>query len=110
MIKLCLKRFGGTKTMDGTYKLKLSTQMGEQNGILSLVTSKDSFTGSLEMMGMKQDISGIINGNNFEFKLEARKMLMKVKVVFHGTITGDQLTGEADTNFGKISVSGDRIN
>lgn len=95
--------------MDGTYKLKLLTPMGEQNGMLTIVASKNSFTGSLEMMGMKQEIDGIINGNNFEFKLEARKMLMKVKVVFHGTIIGDQLTGEAETNFGKISVSGNRI-
>lgn len=95
--------------MDGKYKLSLSTPMGEQSGTLSIITAKDSFTGTLEMMGMQQDINGIVNGNNFEFKLEARKMLMKVKIVFHGTIVGDQLTGEADTNFGKISVSGNRI-
>lgn len=96
--------------MDGTYRLKLSTPMGEQSGKLSIVVSKDNFTGTLEMMGMQQDIQGVVNGNKFEFKLEARKMLMKIKVVFRGTIEGDQLTGEADTNFGKISVSGNRIN
>lgn len=96
-------------TVDGKYKLSLSTPMGEQSGMLSIITSKDAFTGTLEMMGMQQDIKGTVKGNNFEFKLEARKMLMKVKIVFHGTIVGDQLTGEADTNFGKIRVSGNRI-
>lgn len=96
--------------MDGTYKLKLSTPMGDQEGILTIKTANDIFTGSLEMMGTKQEIKGKIKGNQFEFSLEARKILLKVKIAFHGIVEGDQLTGEAETNFGKIAVTGVRLN
>lgn len=94
--------------MNGTYNLTLQTQMGIQNGTLVMFAAGNKFRGTLELMGMKQEISGTVKGNSFEFSLETRKMLMKIKITFRGIIDGDKLTGEADTNFGKISVSGVR--
>ena len=41
-------------TVDGKYKLSLSTPMGEQSGMLSIITSKDAFTGTVKMQTLLQ--------------------------------------------------------
>lgn len=95
--------------MDGTYQLKLSAPTGDQSAILTMKTDGEKFTGTLEMMGMKQELKGSIKGNEFQFSLETRKMFMKVKVSFKGTIIGDTLEGIADSNFGSIRVTGSKL-
>lgn len=92
--------------MDGTYHLTMMTPAGVQRGSIQIQTQGSEFIGLVHFMGMKKEVSGKVNGNNFEFEGDVRVLTVHVTFRVHGRADGKTLTAQADSNLGKYEVKG----
>jgi hypothetical protein len=96
--------------IDGTYEVTTQTPMGPQKGKLVFKTEGDTLTGSSEGQGNVVAIqNGKVNGDQFEFMVEAKSPMGLLKITMSGKIEGDTLTGEAKTPFGPAKITGNRV-
>jgi hypothetical protein len=96
--------------IDGTYEITIETLMGPQEGKLVMKTDGGTLSGTLEnMMGVVPLQDGKVNGNEFEYTVEAKSPMGTIKVSMKGKVERDTLTGEATTPFGPAPIEGKRI-
>src|SRR5947199_7161060 len=62
-VRLQLETGGTYMSADGNWKTTINSPMGVQEGTLTINTSGDTFTGTLEGRQGAQDISGKVDGN-----------------------------------------------
>jgi PKD domain-containing protein len=94
---------------DGSWKVTLSTKMGEQALQLHIATQGDSFTGSIESAMGNVDVAGAVNGSTLYWDMKITKP-MSMKATYQVSVDGDAMSGTAKLGFlGKAKVSGERM-
>ncbi len=81
--------------IEGTYKVELTTTLGNENIILTLDTFGDSLNGYMEgFFGQQSFVDGTIDGNNVSFSLEAESPVGRLEIDVTATIEGDEIVGQ----------------
>jgi hypothetical protein len=96
--------------IDGTWKIKVSTPMGEQESTLNLKTSgavlEGSQTGPSGTMPIQ---NGKVDGNRISWSGEITQPF-PMKLDFNLTVAGDQLSGSVKAgDFGNMPITGSRV-
>jgi len=96
--------------VDGTYDISIQTPMGAQAGKMVLKAEGDALTGTMQnMMGTDPIQNGKVNGDEFEFMVEAKSPMGPLKITVKGKIEGDTVSAQAMTPFGPAPMSGKRV-
>jgi hypothetical protein len=92
---------------DGTWNLTLQTPMGERRSTLTLSTAGGTLTGTQEAEGNTTEISeGSASGDSLSWKVSITNP-MPLTLTFNGTVSGNTLSGNADTGmFGSFPFEG----
>ena len=95
--------------VDGTWNLTMETPMGERRSTLTLATSGGALTGKQEAEGSSTDIfDGEANGDSATWKVSITNP-MPLTLTFSGTVSGNSISGTADTGmFGSFPFQGTR--
>jgi hypothetical protein len=95
--------------VDGTWTLTMQTPMGERSSKLTLKASGGALTGSQEAEGSTTDIfEGSANGDDVSWKVAITNP-MPLTLTFNGSVSGNTITGNADTGmFGSFPFEGKR--
>jgi len=97
-------------SFDGTYQVTVQTPMGAQKGKLTIRTSGDTFSGSMETAtGSSEFSGGRINGNTLQSLAETKTPMGAFDIGYKAAIDGDKLTGEAATPLGSVPMEGIKI-
>ncbi len=96
--------------VDGSYNVHIKTPMGMQEGVLTVNSDGDSFTGTVSGdLGSVDIDNGIVTGDTLSWKMNVSKP-MPLEVTCTAEITGDKLVGKVDTGaFGAFDMTGERI-
>jgi hypothetical protein len=94
---------------DGTWTLTLETPMGERKSTLTLSAAGGTLTGTQEAEGNTTEITdGSVAGDNVSWKVAITNP-MPLTLTFSGTVSGNSMTGSADTGmFGSFPFQGTR--
>ena len=96
--------------IEGKYKLRLNTPMGEIKGNLELKMQNRELYGVLDVMGGKSQFKGgKVEGNKFIFKGDFNTPLGLINYSLLGIVEGDKLDIYAETNKGRFKLEGTRI-
>ena len=96
--------------MDGIYEIDINTPMGKMSGKISLKSNGDSLEGVLEIMGMKNALTGgRIKGNQCYFKGEIKNNALNIRYEIMGQLMGNILNIYAKTNMGEFKLQGKKI-
>lgn len=96
--------------MNGLYKIKLNTKMGDIDGLINIVTNGNGLSGYIEIMGNKTEFSGgEVTGNNLHIKGKARAGFITIKYDIQGEIKQDELLIKANTNMGSFETVGKKV-
>ena len=95
--------------VDGTWNLTMETPMGERRSKLTLKAVGGTLTGSQEAEGNTTEIfEGTANGDDVSWKVAITNP-MPLTLSFSGAVSGDIISGNADTGmFGSFPFQGSR--
>ena len=95
--------------VDGTWNLTMETPMGERRSTITLSTAGGSLTGKQEAEGNSTDIfEGQASGDTASWKVAITNP-MPLTLTFSGTVSGNSISGTADTGmFGSFPFQGTR--
>jgi hypothetical protein len=95
--------------VDGIWNLTMETPMGERRSTVTLSTAGGALTGKQEAEGNSTDIfEGSASGDSASWKVSITNP-MPLTLTFNGTVSGDAITGTADTGmFGSFPFQGKR--
>jgi hypothetical protein len=95
--------------VDGTWTITISTPMGQRQSTLALKTSGGTLTGTQSADGEATEIAdGSVNGDEVAWKVSITSP-MPMTLEFTGTVSGDTISGQAQTGaFGSFPFSGSR--
>lgn len=97
-------------SVDGTYKVKVSSPIGEQEGKLVLKSEGNKITGTIEAPMGKADFSGNVNGNDVAWIMEISSPVGKAKLEFKGKVNGQDISGTVKTGiFGDFPFNGKKV-
>ena len=81
-------------SVDGNWKITMSTPMGERNADLTLNSSGGTLTGTQGADGQSGPIfDGTVNGDDVAWKISITNP-MPLTLAFTGKVTGDSIGGE----------------
>lgn len=96
--------------MDGIYEISINTPMGKMSGKVYLKSNKDEIEGVLEIMGMKNKLTGgKIKGNQCYFKGNIKNNALNIEYEIMGQLTENILNIFAKTNMGEFKLQGKKI-
>lgn len=97
------------ETVDGRWKMVLSTPVGPQEFTAHFVTDGGVLTGTLYSAMDPQDFTGTVSGGNIKFDLKVTKPLA-LTLKYDVQIDGDKLTGKVKMGFfGTAKLVGTRL-
>lgn len=97
-------------SIDGTYDIVVRTLKGQESGRWVLVKDGTALTGTSERLGEVAELmEGVVDGNDFQFKVKTKTPLGRIKITFKGTVEGDRIFGKAKTPLGSMPFEGSRI-
>lgn len=92
----------------GVWNMEMNTPLGDMEAIFT-VNADGSGSVGIEALGGDTAISGItFDGNMMAFTGEFDAQGQTIVLEFTGTVDGDSLDGEFDSDFGAFAVSGTR--
>jgi hypothetical protein len=95
--------------VQGKWKITINTPMGEKSGVLELVVSGKTLTGSLSDAEHHVAIShGQVEGNRLSWQAKITKP-MRLSFKFTATVEQDRISGAARHMLGTASFSGTRL-
>ena len=95
--------------VQGKWKITINTPMGERSGVLELLVSGKTLTGSLSDGDHHVDISdGKVEGNKLSWQAKITKP-MRLSFKFTAIVDEDRISGAARHMLGTASFSGTRI-
>jgi hypothetical protein len=95
--------------VQGKWKITINTPMGERSGVLELLVSGKSLTGSLSDAEHLVAISdGKIEGNQLSWRAMITKP-MRLSFKFNAIVEEDRISGSARHMLGTATFSGTRI-
>ena len=82
-------------SVDGKYKIELTTTMGTQPIELTLKTDGDSLSGTMDgYFGQQSFSGGTVKGIDVSWSVELESPVGEMKLDVKGTVTGDEITGQ----------------
>ena len=98
---------GGPPPAVGSWAVEMNTPLG---ALPATLTINEDGTGEMGAQGMgSAPISGItFDGNMVAFTAEVDAQGQSLVLEFSGTVDGDSISGEFDSDFGAFDVSGSR--
>ena len=95
--------------VDGAYDCVAKTPMGDQNGVLTVISSGDGFHGTFAgMMGLLDVAEGKVEGNKLSWKMNMT-LPMPMTLECEAEVSGDSITGTMQLGaFGTAGFSGTR--
>jgi hypothetical protein len=95
--------------VQGKWQIKINTPMGDRSGVLELIVSGNTLTGSLSDADHHVAIShGKIEGNKLSWQAKITKP-MRLSFKFTAIVDEDHITGSARHMLGTATFSGTRI-
>ena len=95
--------------VQGKWKITINTPMGEKSGVLELLVSGGTLTGSLSDADHHVAISdGKIEGNKLSWRAKITKP-MRLSFKFTATVEQDRISGAARHMLGTATFSGTRV-
>ena len=95
--------------VQGKWNITINTPMGEKSGVLELLVSGTTLTGSLSDADHRVAISdGKIEGNRLSWQAKISKP-MHLSFKFTATVDEDRISGAARHMLGTASFSGTRV-
>jgi len=95
--------------VQGKWKITIDTPMGEKSGVLELLFSGTTLTGSLSAADHQVAISdGKIDGNRLSWQAKISKP-MRLSFKFTAVVEGDRISGAARHMLGTANFSGTRV-
>jgi hypothetical protein len=96
-------------SISGTYKVKVSTPVGPQEGSLTLMVDGDTLSGALEnAKGTTEFNGGTVNGNEVQFATKIKTPLGRLKAQVNGMVEGNRFAGTAKLPLGVAKIEGVR--
>ena len=96
--------------MDGIYEMNIKTPMGNMASKIKLITNGNNLSGYIEVMGKRNEfLGGKVNGNNFTISGSAHASIATIKYDIKGTVQGNILYIDANTNMGSFKLQGKKI-
>lgn len=96
--------------MDGIYEISMNTPMGAMSGKVTLKSNGEILNGILEIMGMKNNLTGgRVKGNQCYFKGDIKNNAINIAYEIMGQLTGNILNIYAKTNMGEFKLQGKKI-
>ena len=96
--------------MDGIYEISVKTPMGAMKGKVTLQQNDENLNGVLEIMGMKNELSGgKVKGNQCYFKGNIQNNALNIQYEIMGQLQGNILNIYAKTNMGEFKLQGRKI-
>lgn len=96
--------------LEGKYKLKVSTPIGDITGILEMKMEKEELCGTLEVMGAKSQFrGGKVEENKCAFSGNFNTPIGNIDYNILGIVEGNRLDIYAQTNKGRFKLEGTRI-
>ena len=97
--------------MDGIYGININTPMGNMQGKVYLKTNGDNISGVLEIMGMKNNLTGgKVKNNQCYFKGSLKNNALNIQYEIMGElVNGKTLNIYAKTNMGEFKLQGNKI-
>jgi hypothetical protein len=93
---------------DGTWKTTINSPMGVQQGTLTITTSGDTFTGSMQSAQGTQEVSGKVAGDTLTWGSKLTQPF-PIDLEFTVTVTGDTMEGSVKAgSFGSSPLKGER--
>jgi hypothetical protein len=92
----------------GTYKVRVKTPKGAQEGKMTLVVDGDLLRGTLEYSAGISKIEGVVKGNGVEFITSIKTPLGRLKASVTGVVEGNTFSGVAKIPFGSAQIDGIR--
>ncbi len=95
--------------VDGKWDCSVSSPMGEQDFVLTVVSNGDRFSGSAEgSIGGKDIADGMVDGDSLAWTMHVSKP-MPLTLTCRATVTGDTIAGTVKAGiFGSFPVTGKR--
>ena len=95
--------------VDGKWNCIVDSPMGEQEFVLTVNSSGDSFTGSAEgNIGSRDIPEGVVDGDDLAWTMQISKP-MPVTLTCRATVSGDTLEGKVKAGiFGSFPIRGTR--
>lgn len=91
--------------MDGNYETSITTPMGNMNAKIQLRTNGENLEGIVDVMGMKNNITGgKVNGNKCYFKGSVKNSVINIQYEIAGELIGNILNICARTNMGEFKL------
>ena len=96
--------------MDGIYEIIINTPMGKMQGKLYLSANGENIDGTLEIMGMKNKLTGgKVKQNQCYFKGNFKNNALNLQYEIMGQLNGNILNIYAKTNMGEFKLQGNKI-
>ena len=96
--------------MDGIYEISMNTPMGPMGGRVTLNTNGEAIYGTLEIMGMKNNLgTGKVKGNQCYFKGSIKNNALNIEYEIMGQLVGNILNIYAKTNMGEFKLQGKKV-
>lgn len=90
----------------GAWDVNINTPLGDQASVWTIAADG---TGSMAGEQGEQLLEGImLDGNSISFSVDIDAGGQSLSMSFTGTVDGDSLSGEFDTDFGAFGVTGTR--
>ena len=97
-------------SVQGSYKITVSTPVGLQEGLLTLVTNGGKLSGAIEnSRGISEFSDGWVEGDEVRFTAKIHTPVGRVKAEITGRIDGDAFTGAAKLPLGAARIEGVRV-
>jgi hypothetical protein len=95
-------------SVNGTWKLTMTTPMGVQTPTLTLASAGDSLSGTMDgAQGVAQIEDGRVDGASVSWAITAAQLGMKI--AFSAAVDGDRISGKAALGaFGEATFEGVR--
>ena len=82
-------------SVDGTYKVELTTTMGTQSIELTLKTEGDSLSGTMDgYFGQQSFGGGKVSGNDVSWSVALESPVGEMKLDVNETVNGDEISGQ----------------
>ncbi len=93
--------------MEGKYNISMQTHMGLEKGTIEFIVNGNSLSGTLIAKGVTSNFSGgTVDGNEFEFSGEFKKLIKKISYTAKGKVECNNLTAIVRSKFGNFTVRG----
>ncbi|MFC2967090.1 hypothetical protein [Acidimangrovimonas pyrenivorans] len=97
-------------TIDGTYKVKVHTPVGVQDGEMTLKAEGASLSGTLvNPLGTTEFSGGTVTGDAIAFDTRIPTPIGRLKAHVSGTVSGDQFSGKAKLPLGSAQIEGAKL-